>query len=269
MRTEPSFSSFHYRSRPSIDTAVPGAACRNSFSRVISAASWRSRQHPRSRPPDRATAPRQRRRRCSRARPRPRRPLRAEIMKVRSNGMRALASATSASSVSRFDQVDLVEDQELFRPADAEPSLAIATVSSSRPRSASTSSATRSASPAPLQAAATMARSSRRRRRENAGRVDEDDLRLADDRDAAHRACASSAPCGLTIETLAPTSALTSVDLPTFGAPISATKPQRVAPRSLSRRQSSLAHHAFAREHDGRRRLLGGALRVARAFRVA
>ena len=33
---------------------------------------------------------------------------------------------------------------------------------------------------------------------------------------------------GVTIEILAPTSALISVDLPTFGAPISATKPQRV-----------------------------------------
>ena len=33
----------------------------------------------------------------------------------------------------------------------------------------------------------------------------------------------------VTIETLAPTSALVSVDLPLFGAPISATKPQRVA----------------------------------------
>jgi hypothetical protein len=31
-----------------------------------------------------------------------------------------------------------------------------------------------------------------------------------------------------TIVTLEPTSALTSVDLPTLGAPISATKPQRV-----------------------------------------
>ena len=33
-----------------------------------------------------------------------------------------------------------------------------------------------------------------------------------------------------TIVTLEPTSALTSVDLPTLGAPISATKPQRVSP---------------------------------------
>ena len=32
-----------------------------------------------------------------------------------------------------------------------------------------------------------------------------------------------------TIVTLVPTSALISVDLPTLGAPISATKPQRVA----------------------------------------
>jgi len=32
----------------------------------------------------------------------------------------------------------------------------------------------------------------------------------------------------VTMETLAPTSALVRVDLPLFGAPISATKPQRV-----------------------------------------
>ena len=37
---------------------------------------------------------------------------------------------------------------------------------------------------------------------------------------------------GVTIEILVPTSALSSVDLPAFGAPISATKPQRAALRS-------------------------------------
>src|ERR1043165_1811802 len=58
----------------------------------------------------------------------------------------------------------------------------------------------------------------------------------------------------LTIETLAPTSALISVDLPAFGAPISATKPQRVAGSSIRR------IHAFARQHRGGRRLLCGAL---------
>ena len=65
-------------------------------------------------------------------------------------------------------------------------------------------------------------------RREDAGRVDEDDLRVA---------CASTMPrtsarvvCTLwvTIETFEPTRALSSVDLPAFGAPISATKPARV-----------------------------------------
>ena len=37
-----------------------------------------------------------------------------------------------------------------------------------------------------------------------------------------------------TMVTLEPTSALTSVDLPTLGAPISATKPQRVAAGATS-----------------------------------
>ena len=40
-----------------------------------------------------------------------------------------------------------------------------------------------------------------------------------------------------TIVTLEPTSALTSVDLPTLGAPISATKPQRVAAGGALRRK--------------------------------
>ena len=53
-----------------------------------------------------------------------------------------------------------------------------------------------------------------------------------------------------TIVTLEPTSALTSVDLPTFGAPISATKPQRVA-AGAARRMSSVIIDAFARDHRG------------------
>src|ERR1700751_2308005 len=58
-----------------------------------------------------------------------------------------------------------------------------------------------------------------------------------------------------TIVTLEPTSALTSVDLPTLGAPIRATKPQRVAagaegsPRSLS--VIAAAADAFALDHHG------------------
>ena len=48
---------------------------------------------------------------------------------------------------------------------------------------------------------------------------------------------------GVTMEILAPTSALSSVDLPAFGAPISATKPQRV-PVRRSVRFPGLSHRA-------------------------
>ena len=65
-------------------------------------------------------------------------------------------------------------------------------------------------------------------RREDARRVDEDELRRR--RRSRCRATSARVVCtfGVTIETLAPTSALISVDLPALGAPISATKPQRV-----------------------------------------
>src|SRR5437763_8970264 len=64
-----------------------------------------------------------------------------------------------------------------------------------------------------------------------------------------------------TMVTLEPTSALTSVDLPTLGAPISATKPQAVsagAPGAVS--TVIAAADAFAFDHHGGRDLLGGAL---------
>src|SRR6266403_1182007 len=72
-----------------------------------------------------------------------------------------------------------------------------------------------------------------------------------------------------TIVTLEPTSALTSVDLPTLGAPISATKPQRVAAGAASSGGSSVmgtAGDAFAFDHHGRCDLFGGALAAADAF---
>ncbi len=53
-----------------------------------------------------------------------------------------------------------------------------------------------SASVAPPQAVVDHGAVEPRLRREDAGRVDEDDLRLAVDGDAAHDAPASSAPCG-------------------------------------------------------------------------
>src|ERR1700709_2936697 len=63
-----------------------------------------------------------------------------------------------------------------------------------------------------------------------------------------------------TIVTLEPPSALTSVDLPTLGAPISATKPQAVATGAASPCGSTViaaAADAFARDHHGGRNLFG------------
>src|SRR5258708_5770011 len=73
-----------------------------------------------------------------------------------------------------------------------------------------------------------------------------------------------------TMVTFEPTSALTSVDLPTLGAPISATKPQRVAAGGASVVILSViaaTANPFAREHHRGRDLLGGALAAADAFR--
>ncbi len=65
----------------------------------------------------------------------------------------------------------------------------------------------------------------------------------------------------LTIDTLAPTSALTSVDLPALGAPMTAMKPQRVSGAARAPGHSSaLAPHALAREQRRGGGLLGGAL---------
>src|SRR4051812_40333481 len=84
--------------------------------------------------------------------------------------------------------------------------------------------------------------------------------------------------------TLEPTSALTSVDLPTFGAPIKATKPQRVslaapasswlAPWPVSWLVSSFNSssfnaaglHALARQHGLRGSLFGSAFAATLAF---
>ena len=77
---------------------------------------------------------------------------------------------------------------------------------------------------------------------------------------------------GVTMEILAPTSALISVDLPTFGAPISATNPQRVparppAPAAPAQPLRRAVLHALARQHGGGGGLFGGALGASRAFR--
>src|SRR5262249_29273960 len=73
---------------------------------------------------------------------------------------------------------------------------------------------------------------------------------------------------GVTIETLAPTSALMSVDLPTLGAPISATNPQRCSTCSTCAGSAIAARwlDALAREHRGGGSLFGGAFGPAQPF---
>ena len=75
----------------------------------------------------------------------------------------------------------------------------------------------------------------------------------------------------LTIDTLAPTSALTSVDLPALGAPITAMKPQRGLGRRLMLAvlvtHAVRLPHAFARQQRRGGGLLGRALGGALAAR--
>ena len=68
----------------------------------------------------------------------------------------------------------------------------------------------------------------------------------------------------LTIDTLVPTSRLTSVDLPALGAPISATKPARVV-GCLQAVVAIGLPHALADQRGGRGVLLGLAPRAAGA----
>src|SRR5262245_24162164 len=104
----------------------------------------------------------------------------------------------------------------------------MAAASSSTPRRASIRTPTISASWAPLHAVATMARSSRRRGAKIPGVSMKTSCAVPST--AMPRTSARVVwTLWVTIETLEPTSALRSVDLPTLGAPISATKPQRLA----------------------------------------
>ena len=109
-------------------------------------------------------------------------------------------------------------------------------------------------------------------RLEDAGRVDEDDL--ASSPAMAMPRTRQRVVCTLwvTIETLAPTSALTSVDLPALGAPMRATKPQRClgARRRLRSGRSSLGRSRRLRaQQGGGGGLLGLALVGAFAARRA
>src|ERR1700681_2213267 len=144
----------------------------------------------------------------------------------------------------------------------------MASASSSMPSRASSSTQTRSASCAPLHAVDTMARSSLRLGRKIPGvstRMIWALLSITMPRISARVVCTLRE----TIVTLEPTRALTSVDLPTLGAPISATKPQRVAAVAAGAGALSIAlaaGHAFARDHRGRGSLFGGTLAAADTF---
>src|ERR1700761_3890011 len=135
--------------------------------------------------------------------------------------------------------------------------------SSSSPDLASSRTQTRSASCAPLHAVDTMARSSRRLGVKMPGvstRMSCDSPSIAMPRISARVVCTLRE----TMVTLEPTSALTKVDLPTLGAPISATKPQRVSVFAAS--VMLAAGDAFALDHDRCGNLLRRALAAADAF---
>jgi hypothetical protein len=153
-------------------------------------------------------------------------PVSAEIMKVRANSACSLALAVSSSSASRLTRSILLRTRIL----GWRTSLRLARISPAsplRPRSASISTSTMSASRAPPQAVVTMARSSRRFGRKMPG-VSTKTIWVspwvAMPRTMARVVCT----LWVTIDTLAPTSWFRSVDLPALGAPISATKPERV-----------------------------------------
>src|SRR6185312_14216338 len=119
----------------------------------------------------------------------------------------------------------------------------------------------------PPHAVVTMARSSRRRGEKMPGvstKISCEEPSTAMPRINARVVCTLRD----TIVTLEPTRALTSVDLPTLGAPISATKPQRVAVGAASSRELSVtvAADAFARDHHRGRNRFGGTLAAADAF---
>src|SRR6195952_2467012 len=188
-------------------------------------------------------------------------------MKVFSKVSRSLAALVSASNFSRATRSILLSTR-IFSCRTVGSVVRMASASSSIPARASSSTQTRSASCAPLQAVDTMARSSLRLGRKIPGvstRMIWALLSITMPRISARVVCTLRE----TIVTLEPTSALTSVDLPTFGAPISATKPQLVAAGALSVEDSiviACAADAFAFDHDGGRDLFGRALGAADAF---
>src|SRR5205823_11309446 len=188
-------------------------------------------------------------------------------MKVLAKVSRSLAALASASSFSRGTR-SILFSTRIFSRSTVESPVRIAAASSSMPSRASSSTQTRSASCAPIHAVDTIARSSRRFGEKIPGMSTRMICALSSITMPRIRA---RVVCTLrdTMVTLEPTSALTSVDLPTLGAPISATKPQAVAAGALSPVDSTViatAAHTFTRDHHGGRNLLRRALAAADAF---
>src|SRR3954470_6102472 len=158
-------------------------------------------------------------------------------MKVRSKAERALRSLASPSRRLRSIRSILLRTR-IFGRRTSGSFCRIASFSSSIPFRTSMRSATTSASPAPLQADDTMARSSRRFGLKRPG-VATNTIWASPS--TARPRTGARVVCTLreTIETFEPTSALSRVDLPAFGTPISAVNPQRVRAPSGSRSSGS------------------------------
>src|SRR5712692_1773442 len=192
--------------------------------------------------------------------------LSAEIMKVVSKGTRSFAARANVSRPGFSTKSILLRINSLGWRTSRNRS-SVAAISSSRPRRASIRRPARSASCATPHAVVTMARSSRRRGAKMPGVSMNTSCAgpsIAMPRTSARVVCT----LWLTIETLVPTSALMSVDLPALGAPISAMKPQRVAGAAGSAGSPirAVRRHALPRQHGGGGRLLGRALRAAAPF---
>src|SRR5262245_38163280 len=205
-------------------------------------------------------------------------------MKVAANRARSLAALAIPSSAD-FSTKSILLMSRILLERRAASRLSITCASSSRPRLASISTAAISASSAPAHAVVTIARSSRRLGAKMPGV-------------SMNTSCAPSTMamprsnarvvCTLwdTIATFVPTSALISVDLPTLGAPIRATNPQRVcacpgcagalSPVLSSREEAqprrpalvlaiaAVGFDAGAGQHRRGGRLLGGAFGAAK-----
>src|SRR5579864_7426270 len=187
-------------------------------------------------------------------------------MNVSAKTNRSLAALASASSFSRGTRSILLITR-IFSRATFASFFKIASASASRPARASISTQTRSASWAPLQAVDTIARSSLRLGSKIPGVSTRMICALPS---TTMPRISARVVCTLreTIVTLEPTSALTSVDLPTLGAPIRATKPHAVAAGAVPSCGASViaAADALARDHRGRCCLLRRALAAADTF---